>query len=215
MGVTLILICVVFLIFNTLSDPPPPILPNGFTIKGALLAGTISHNGTIIIDSNTTFTEYYDYSNRRMRMNYGIGSGGKCSIYPDKECDQYFDESGALYIYYPSNDFCCLGCPPGEYCTVIKPDWISNGTYDGTQVIGGRTCNVWYEYGVTTWDYWAQDNDAVPCALWMENTEIDHEYYNKTYDPVSYVVAQPDPHLFVLPSNCQNNNKSCPSVHKS
>eukprot|EP00483_Globobulimina_turgida_P007848 UN07863 len=210
---TFIVICIAFTfsIFAALSDPPPPILPNGFTVSGGALYGTIWPNGSIILTGNTTFTEYYDYDNKRMRMDYGDGNGDSemCITYPGKECHLYFDQSGALYVYYPYHDFCCLGCPPGQYCTVIKPDWIANGNYDGTQIVNNRLCNVWSEYGVTSWDYWAQDNDTVPCALWMENKVIDHEYFNKTYDPDSYVVAQPNPHFFELPSNCQNNPKSC------
>eukprot|EP01084_Bolivina_argentea_P043545 80223_1 len=122
-----------------------------------------------------------------MRMDYGDGNGDEemCDTYPGKACNQYYDKSGALWVYYPFN-----GCPAGQYCTVIKPNWIANGTYLGKQQINNRICDVWTEFGVTTW---GQDNKTVPCALWMENEGIgsNHEYFNKTYDPSSYVVAEP------------------------
>eukprot|EP01084_Bolivina_argentea_P043544 80222_1 len=84
-----------------------------------------------------------------MRMDYGDGNGDEemCDTYPGKACNQYYDKSGALWVYYPFNDYCCLGCPAGQYCTVIKPNWIANGTYLGKQQINNRICDVWTEFG--------------------------------------------------------------------
>ena len=104
------------------SDPSPPIWANAFTVKGAISWGKIFSNGSIYISADSTFIEYYDYSNIRMRIDYAKGQADEmCVTYPSEPCNLYFDESGALFAYYPSNDYCCMACPVGQYCTVIKP----------------------------------------------------------------------------------------------
>ena len=59
-----------------------------------------------------------------------------------------------------------------------------------------QTANVSYN---STMDYWAQDKNTVPCALWMENKEFDHEYVNISYEADSYKVGAQNSDLFVLP----------------
>eukprot|EP01084_Bolivina_argentea_P138113 243231_1 len=199
------------LFYTCLCDPPPPILPNGFTINGTHAWGQILHNGTVIIAAKSTKIEYYDYNNKRGRFDYGDGNADiTCiNVYPSKACNLYFDESSALFAYFPFNDYCCLACPPGEYCTIVKPNWIADGTYDGLININNRSCNYWNKLGVTTMDYWAQDNNTVPCSLWMENNST-LEYQYILYDPNSYIVGQPNSDLFVLPQKCQEKHlRSC------
>ncbi len=150
---------------------------------------------------------YYDYTNKRMIYQRGPGNMDEfCFKYDNNQklaCTLYFDESGAMYLYYPSTDYCCEACQIGQYCTVIKPTWIEHGNYTGTQVIEGRKCDVWDEFGVSTYDFWSQDSNKVPCAYWEIPPDNSWMAQNM-YDPNSYIVGEPDPSLFVLPNDhCQ------------
>ena len=121
-----ILVSLTFILITAItldvSDPPPPIWKNAFTVSGAISWGKIYSNGSIYISAESTFVEYYDYSNTRMRIDYAKGQADEmCVSYPSEACQLYFDESGALFSYYPSKDYCCMACPAGQYCTVIKP----------------------------------------------------------------------------------------------
>eukprot|EP01084_Bolivina_argentea_P072559 131749_1 len=73
-----------------------------------------------------------------MRWDHGQGQKDNfcfMNIYLPIPCQLYFDPSGILFVNYPTRNFCCQLCPVGQFCTVLKPDWIQSGTYDGTQNI--------------------------------------------------------------------------------
>eukprot|EP01084_Bolivina_argentea_P049473 90979_1 len=179
-----------------------PIWPNAYTVKAVESEYHVENpeNRTLIWSSQ--LIEYYDWTNKRMRYDRPKGTeDGFClmNVATSMECQLFFDSSGALYVNYPSIEFCCELCKVGHHCSVIKPNWIVNGTYDGQRTINNRTCDVWNEYGVTTMDYWSQDSNAIPCAFWEEG--ILRNLIQNMYDPDSYIVGEPDPSLFVLPSD--------------
>eukprot|EP00483_Globobulimina_turgida_P001117 UN01119 len=203
--VSVLLIVVVGVVASVVStsDPPPPIWPNAYTINATERSFIILHNGTLVLNSENSLITYYDYTNKRMIYQRGKGNKDEfCSKYDNTRaaCTLYLETDGAMYLYYPSTDYCCKACTVGEYCTVLKPTWIANGTYLGTQQIENRTCNVWNEFGVSTTDYWSQDANKVPCAYW-EIPPANTWMAQNMYDPKSYVIGEPNPDLFVLPNS--------------
>eukprot|EP01084_Bolivina_argentea_P277675 474159_1 len=187
------------------TDLAPPVWPNAFTVSGT---ASWLNNGRM--EGTCNLTQYYDYTNKRMRYDRGVGQDDYfCHMNENQKiaCSLYFDSSGAMFVSYPSKNYCCQLCAVGEYCSVLKPTWLQNGKYDGQQTIGSRKCNVWNEQGAFTMDYWSQDDNNVPCAYWEEGNKSLQE---NNYTASSYVVGEPDPRLFDLPS--QSCHNVCPKT---
>eukprot|EP01084_Bolivina_argentea_P277674 474155_1 len=198
-----------FCIVCALTAPAPPVWPNAYSIKANESSYKYNGNGknrTLIWES--TLQQYYDYTNKRMRYDRSPGNqDGMCMnhVNTSMQCNMYFDESGALFLNYPSINKCCKACPVGVYCTVIKPTWMQNGTYDGTKNMNGRQCDEWQIQG-DQMNYWSQDSKAVPCELSVKDypEKAGDEELQWSFLPETYVVSEPDPSLFVLPSSqCQ------------
>ena len=119
-------------------------------------------------------------------------------------CQLLFDPSGVLFVNYPSIDYCCTLCKVGEFCTVLKPTWLQDGTYNGTKTFNdGRKCNVWTEQGSVAEDYWAQDEDNIPCAYFENVYDSGYHFWHQLdFNASTYVVGEPDESIFKVPSNC-------------
>ena len=41
------------------------------------------------------------------------------------------DPEGKRYLDFPEKNYCCYCCDAAHGCGILKPDWISDATYEG------------------------------------------------------------------------------------
>ncbi|RUS69348.1 hypothetical protein EGW08_022894 [Elysia chlorotica] len=192
--------------------PTPPTLPQHFSASFAEIEVFL---GKVISKNNGTW--YYDYANQRARFDHGEGQrnnfcGGQ-GLSPKNSkapCSIIFTPEEDLIILYRESMTCCRLCGKEEGCTILKPDWMKNGSkllYEET--INGDDC---YGYGkkgaVTTYDVLYSDVSGFMCRYHEVVVGITH---NLTFFKESYNFdPQPD-YLFEVPQWC---NKACPHPYK-
>ena len=159
---------------------------------------------------------WYDYTNLRARYDYiepqheRLCEGQDLSPEkPEDTCHIIFAASGAMYTHYPNQKTCCRYCEPGIFCSVLRPDWMINGTFIGTEVVEGSECNVYSIPGGQT-NYWMQRDDGTPCRYYVniptDNLPLMH--WNKTYDQNSWSLDPIPDSIFDVPEYCET---PCPS----
>lgn len=122
----------------------PPIWPNTFSQR---FVATF-HN-----KQNQTFNSvgnhYYDYANKRSRMDYRDGSW-------DFLCNSVINEStpcsfltvgGKRYLLFPEKKQGCFCCDSAHGCGPLRPDWLSNATYVGIENLLGQDFFKWSKPG--------------------------------------------------------------------
>lgn len=105
--------------------------------------------------------------------------------------------------------------PVGAYCTVLMPTWLTGATYDGKQKVNGLDCNVWNQTGAVAMDYWAQDDNNIPCAYFENVTDGGGYFWHQLdFNQSTYIIAEPDASIFDIPDNChQKCNNTLPTNH--
>ena len=191
-----------------------PIWPNTFRVEWS----EIAYNDTSIFNQNNG-AWYYDWKNNRARFDHLEGQkdmfcpGNELS--PDKpqdDCHLIFPPNNEMFAHYPNQKTCCRMCAVGYFCSPIKPDWIENGIYKGTEQILGRECNVWYEDGSFSGNYWMETADGEPCRFWETSPLGDSptSFKNITYDPDTYSTEPIPDSVFDVPEYCYKDCKDTP-----
>ena len=93
--------------------------------------------------SSTTGTYFYDVSNPTdlmYRIDRANGVNDRyCGLthhLTAQPCRQYV-KNGDRYLYYPNTEECCYCCSSPAGCGVLKPNWMSDGTFVGTAEVSG------------------------------------------------------------------------------
>jgi len=186
-------IVVLSVVICVLSAPTPPVWPNAWSQK-------FTETTKIVFTYSTNGSFYYDWTNIRYRVDRQNG-------YIDRYCGSVkYDETpcshlvlnGYRYLIFPELPYCCMCCTDADGCGVVMPDWLNNATYLGQVDLNGTTCDKWQKDGLQT-NYWYQTEAGVPCEL----DEVPNDYIYWEED--TYVIGEPDPSLFVLPSYCSES----------
>mmetsp|Transcript_2156 Transcript_2156/g.3028 ORF Transcript_2156/g.3028 Transcript_2156/m.3028 type:complete len:244 (+) Transcript_2156:300-1031(+) len=193
-----------------------PIWPETFTVN--------FHE--ILVSQNRTLSEnkgvwYYDFKHLSARHDHLEGQKNNfcqgqhlSTDNPSDDCNLIFAPSGGMYVHYPNAKECCKLCEDGIGCSVLKPTWISNGDYLGTEDVIGNTCHVYHETGAVAEDYWLQTQDDIPCryyeSLGFPGRPTVH--HNLTFDRDSYSNQVIDSIVFSVPLYC---NQNCPNPYGS
>ena len=122
-------------------------------------------------------------------------------------------------IFWPYKCVCYIftAGPLGAYCTVIKPTWLTGATYDGKEDVNGLNCNVWNQTGAVAMDYWAQDDNNIPCAYYENVSDSGELFWHQlNFNQSSYIIGEPDASIFNVPDDCHRVcNNSFPMVNTS
>jgi len=140
------------------TDPLPPLWGPVFTVP---------FNQSITImgmrwDNTVQFS--YDSTTRPVGSSLYVHSKGQhdelCTSIVGKElsdepCSLLASVDTWRYVIFPQSRQCCRYCNTTQYCGIIRPDWLTNATYQGTRDIGGYASNGWMKKGGEENYYWA------------------------------------------------------------
>lgn len=196
----------VLLIGLTLSNGPP-VQPPSYSVD---FSEELHAYGQSYYNNGSWF---YDFANGRMRYdhlrgqrdNFCYGQNLSDSD-PHGPCTLLFANNGFMYVYYPEAKNCCVLCGEKEKCSVLKPTWLLNGTFNGTKTIQGSVCYGWVTNGFAFLDELYVTEKNVLCEYTEKafKQDISHTI---TFNQASYNVGQPKLSIFEIPSYCK---KKCP-----
>lgn len=102
---------------------------------------------------NNTVNWYYDSTTTPVGSSlYKHGQGQideMCTSVKGREkyngpCDLLASTDGWRRISFPDTGECCKACNLSDYCGIVSPNWLQdNSTYQGSKIIGGKTCEGW------------------------------------------------------------------------
>ena len=218
MAVSSLLFTLIFLVFFSESNAKesPPVWPKAWSVSAKETWFAFKNETKIPIGVNRAHW-YYDYTHSRMRYDHGVGNFDNFCLMNNHEpsaCQLLFDTTGALFVNYPTKNFCCQLCTVDAYCSVLKPDWLKEAKFNGTmESADNRTCEVWTEQGSVAQDYWAQDKNKVPCAYFEDLHDGGmHFYHELQFEADSYVLGEPNEEIFIVKDECHTKcNNSFPS----
>ena len=163
-------------------------------------------------------TWYYDIANDRARFDHFQGQldnfcqgQGLSPRKPRDECHLLFSPDTAMYVHYPNQGTCCRLCAVGIGCAPLRPDWMANGTLQGTEDVQGKQCKVYHEQGAVAQDYWMDTMDDRPCRYYESLPEENpYFFHNLTFYPETYSVETIDDFIFDIPDYCY---RDCPNPY--
>lgn len=200
-------ICITVLTVGMALSIGPPIQPPAYSV----FFTEVLHIFGQTFDNNGYW--FYDFLNGRMRYdhlrghrdNFCYGQNLSDSD-PHGPCTLLFTNHSYMYVYYPLAKNCCALCGEKDKCTVLKPTWLSNGTFTGKKTIQGSTCYGWITNGFDFRDELYVTDKNIPCQ-YTENSYDGDISHTITFNQSTYKVGQPNPELFEIPYYC---NKKCP-----
>ena len=135
------------LLASAFAEPAYPLWPNQFT-------QTFNETTSLFIGSHhTTGTYYYDWTNRKYRVDRANGRNDRyCGLngvymFFNTPCSHYVSE-GKRYLYYPNRDHCCFCCDDAQGCGVLKPTWLEGAEYLGEEQHLGFNTYKWNQKGL-------------------------------------------------------------------
>lgn len=157
--------------------------------------------------STTTGKFFYDYSNKRYRIDRANGKWDRfCGpIYPfsNTSCTQIVVQ-GKRFIYYPEKKYCCYCCGSENGCGVLKPQWLEGAEFQGIETKNGVDLEKWDKKGLQhNYYYCTNDNRRIMQRIIQEPID------DQEFDVDSYVGEIKDASVFDLPDYC-DQNKTCP-----
>ena len=135
MNLLLLLSLITLSSFTTSTDPTAPSWPSRFS-------QTFIENFTypIVGTGTTTGTFYYDWSNKRYRVDRENGKWdrycGTIYKFQSTPCSHIVVD-GMRYLYFPEKNYCCMCCTDKGGCGVLKPNWMDGSIYEGEIVEEG------------------------------------------------------------------------------
>merc|ERR1712241_548636 len=127
------------------------------------------------------------------------------------DCHLIFAPTTDMFVHYPNQETCCRVCPVGVGCTPLNPSWLQNSTYEGTEIIEGTECQVYYQEGAVAKDYWMETVEGTPCRYY-ESLPKDFPlvFHNITFFPETYSTEAIPDYIFDVPDYCyQDCPKPC------
>jgi hypothetical protein len=161
----------------------PPVLPNSFV-------ATFTNPPDPAVPDVGTW--YYDWTTGLQRIDGGNQETCNRVSGAPLFCSTYLSATGLL-VAFPFQQRCCRESSPG----LLRPDWLAhdNATFQGTQRVGSRVCDVWLAMGSSR-NYWLQERaSGFPCLL-------DDGGYNFTF--ISFQAVPIAAAVVTPPSYCAN-----------
>jgi hypothetical protein len=121
----------------------PPVWPNTFSQR--FVESYIMNNHT----SYDTGEHFYDATNNRSRFDRRNGQYAAL-------CNSILNEStpcvnlvlgSKRYILFPEKKMGCFCCDGAHGCGILRPDWLSNATYVGTESLLNQSFHKWSKPG--------------------------------------------------------------------
>jgi len=165
----------------------------------------------VVGSHKTNGTYYYDYANRRYRIDRDNGRYDRyCGIngakeFVDTPCTQLVLK-GMRWLIYPEKKECCQCCTSEQGCGVLFPGWMTNATFLGKVSWHGQTVYKWDKQGLQHNYYYetTEDDPKSRVLLEIDQQPNDDQIYNP--DTRKLVIEDPE-EVFALPSYCEA--KSC------
>ena len=193
-----------------LADRPnDPEWPNEFTIE---FEEEFNYK---LIWGKTNGTFYYDFGRDGKGSRYSVQrQNGKRDRYcgfnglyffRNTPCNQYVDENGDRYLYYPERDDCCFCCSAAKGCGVLKRTWVQGAEYLGEVLFNGNNAYKWDQKGLQSNIYIetvaSNPDNRIPL-------QIDQQPNDKqTFNPATFKKNVANG-ILDLPSKC-DRNKAC------
>lgn len=121
----------------------PPVWPNTFSQK--FVATFHNANQTHVSTGN----HFYDFSNKRSRMDYKDGSWDfLCNTVVNETTPcSFLTVGGKRYLLFPEKKVGCFCCDSAHGCGVLKPNWLDQATYVGIEDLLGQDFAKWSKPG--------------------------------------------------------------------
>ena len=189
------------------EDPQTPMWPTKFTEDF-----TESFTYPVIGTHKTQGSFYYDFSTNRYRVSRDNGRYDRyCGLnglkaFQNTPCDQFVDEQGDRYLYYPEKSECCYCCSAEHGCGILKQNWLEGATFQGETEFQGYTAYKWDKPGLQSNFYYetVAENPMDRIMLDMDQQPND----DQTFDPNTWSLSF-DESILDLPSICEKKN-TCP-----
>mmetsp|Transcript_74771 Transcript_74771/g.86811 ORF Transcript_74771/g.86811 Transcript_74771/m.86811 type:complete len:218 (+) Transcript_74771:19-672(+) len=195
LALCLLVFCAVLSV--SFADPKPLTWPAQWSSNFSELA-----TYPLIGGLNTTGAFYYDWTNKRYRIDRANGKFdrycGSAYWFRNTACNQYVVE-GKRYIHFPEKDYCCYCCASEHGCGVLRPDWVSWGNFSGyvnSTEETPRLLQKWSLPGLQDNFYYATADDA---AIPYEIDQLPNDFIY--YKPETFRNTV-DPSVFELPKQC-------------
>lgn len=181
----------------------PPVWPKTFSQRFV---------ETYVINNQSFFgvgEHFYDAAHNRSRFDRkdGIHAALCNSIHNETTACTNLILGDKRYIYFPEKKTGCFCCDSAHGCGILRPNWLENATYLGTENILGQDFYKWSKLDGSDPDYYYATTDAnrIPRRL-DESGEHLLDYLMNTYstNPI------PDS-VFELPSYVKGD---CPATSK-
>ncbi len=95
---------------------------------------------------------FYDAKNNRSRLDRVNGQHDAfCNaLAPNVTTDcSNLVVAGKRYIWFPQKNQCCYCCDSAHGCGILKPTWLSSGTFVGQEVINRQPVYHWNLFSIT------------------------------------------------------------------
>ncbi len=188
----LILICFTF----AQDDPTPPVWPEQFE---QTFNEDMSYYG--IISGHTTGSFFYDYVNRRYRVDR---ANAKCdrfcgTVYKlqDNACS-HIVVGGNRYLYFPDKNYCCNCCSDEHGCGVLVPNWLDGAKFIGLETApNGTVLEKWDKQGIqNNFVYVTHDDKRIMTKIDQQPNDVQNFSVSSFYKGIR------DPKVFDLPAKC-------------
>jgi hypothetical protein len=124
-----------------------------------------------------------------------------------------FNFLGNRYFYWPEKKYCCYCCGP-QFCSVLKPTWLTNdgvfkGVSDGFNTFQAQSDGVFVWANMTTGLY-----QKVYSFMGNDPTNPDPLYYSMIdWDVNNYETTWPEGNsVFDLPTDSGDCEANCPAM---
>mgnify|MGYP001224405075 CR=1 FL=1 len=206
LALCLVVFCAILSV--TFADPKPPVWPNEWQAEFRELS-----TYPLIGGMNTTGTFYYDWINKRYRIDRANGKFdrycGSVYWFRSTPCNQYV-VGGKRYIHFPEKGYCCHCCDSVHGCGILRPDWMTFGAnftgFINSTEPNPRTIQKWEVPGLQSNFYYATADDAA-IPFQIDQMPNDFIYYN----PETFQSKVADAKVFDLPKQC-SAEKTCPLI---
>jgi len=163
-----------------------------------------------LISGKTKGNFYYDYPNRRYRVDRENGKYdrycGTIYKFRDAACS-HIVTGGNRYLYFPDKNYCCNCCSDKHGCGVLTPNWLDGAQFvDIENDTNGVELERWNKPGLQSNFYLAtHDEQRIMRKIDQQPNDV------QDFDISSFYKGIKDPSVFDLPSKC-DPEYMCPWV---
>lgn len=193
---------------SSLAAPSPPFWGPTWTapFNQTIIIHQYSWNDTVhwMYDSTTLPVGSSLYAHSR-GQNDEICTAVKGHETSEEPCILLMSTDKWRRVIYPDTGECCKVCNTGDYCGIVRPDWLqTNATYEGEQTIAGLDCEGFMKEGGEQNFYYAEKTTQQPC-LYYEGYPILPATSNYWYfEPSLFSRAAIPASTFAPPAGCDS-----------